>query len=113
MSHQRFSFVSAAPRNATQLATVTGAEQVAIPTTEGGSAPKYVMLCAYGGTQTNVLYVGLSVGGTGTAHASHSFPLPVVSNSRVILNAVGMTHVEVFEVGDNTSHLQVIPLEDF
>jgi hypothetical protein len=91
---------------------VTGAGSEAIPTTEGGGTPKYLMVHAYGGTQTNVVLVGASVGTGVNVTLGNGFPLPVRNHGRVVLNVVGMTHIMVNVLGAADSFVQLVPLED-
>ena len=112
MGLQNFPVLSIAPDNAIQELTITAPGTLVIPTMENGLKPKYVYIVAYGGVPSDVIFVtpriGVAVGASATG-----FPLPIQSNSGVILNVTGYTNIAFDEISGNSADLTVVALEDF
>ena len=108
MGLQNFPVLAIATDNGTQTTGVSGAGNIAIPTMEGGTKPKYVYIASYSATVTDVIYVSPQLSATNGAAAT-GFPLPVQSGNAIILNVTGYSHIGYDGNGDFT----VYPLEDF
>lgn len=112
MGLQNFPVLSIAPDNAVQTLNVSAVGNVAIPTMERGTLPKYVYICAYGGLATDVVFVTPKTSAADGASAT-GFPLPIQSNSGVILNVSGYSHIGFDRTGGNTADFTIVALEDF
>jgi hypothetical protein len=111
---QNFPVVTIAPGNGVQVADIFEPGSVAIPTTSNGNLPKYVYVSAYGPDDSETLMVAPAIG-AGDGDASIDFPLPVRTNSSVILNVHGYTFIRYAQEPALASslHLSVVALEDF
>jgi len=112
MGQQNFPVLTISPDSATQVLNVAAASNVAIPTLANGALPKYVYICAYGGAAGDVIFVTPKTSAANGASAT-GFPLPVQSNSGVVFNVAGYSHIGYANTGGGTADFSIVPLEDF
>jgi hypothetical protein len=110
---QNFPVVSIAPGEGVQVADISAVGSEPIPDTANGNPPKYVYLCVYGADENETITVAPRVG-AGDGVLATDFPLPVRTNSGVIMNVVGYTHIRyAMSLGATSTSLSIIALEDF
>lgn len=103
-------------RGARSVVAAAGQINLSAITTSGGSTPKYVYCAVSGGTAGNIIvispeYTGGSIGG---AEIDNAWPLSLDDADWIILNVHGFFRISFNTyVGDGTSFLHCIPLEDF
>ena len=112
MGLQNFPVLSIAPDNAVQTLAVAAPGNVAIPTMENGVLPKYVYIVAYGGVATDVMFVTPKTSASDGASAT-GFPLPIQSNSGIILNVTGYSHIGFDDISGGSADFTIVALEDF
>jgi hypothetical protein len=112
MGIRNFAAISIGEQTGVRVASVAAAGKVAIPTMEGGVAPKFVHVCAVGGTSTNIISVSPTQDTNGAI--ATGIPLSPLNPAGMILNVHGFTHIgyEDNGGGENTD-LYIYPLEDF
>jgi hypothetical protein len=111
---QNFPVVSIAPGEGVQVVDIGAADSVEIPDMANGIKPKYVFIVAYGADDTETITVAPSHGAVDGV-AETDFPLPVRTNSSVIMNVTGYDYIryDIFPASATTSTLSIIALEDF
>jgi hypothetical protein len=110
MGGLNFAAIRVGDGTGTHQTNVAAAGKIAIPTMEGGGAPKYVYVAALGGTDTNVISVSPTQDTNGAI--ASGFPLSPIGPP-VILNVHGYSHIGYEDSGAGDSAIHLVPLEDF
>lgn len=111
MGRRNFPVISIG-ENTGARALLSGNSSMLVPTTQSGLAPKYCLVTATPGTAPgNHAYASPTIGATSGTSAQYPFfcdrPTPV------IMLVHGHDRISTSRLGDDTSYLYVIPLEDF